>query len=181
MTMVQRSSTYVASSKHGLPAWMNGFYEENGAAVDDAESVLSSLVVLCVGLTDVGGGGFSMMFSSLPMALIERFHKTTTKEVFEKDKPILDGLEKVGFKLNRFESGLFMKLFKEGGGYYRELNWLTRREIRLLMFDFSGCWLLKAHRRREDQGQTRTRNRRNFAQRCPLVSYGTLAGSNTCL
>lgn len=59
------------------------------------------------------------MFSSLPMALVERFHKVATKDVFEKDKPVLDGLEKAGFKLNRFESGLFMKLFKEGGGYYR--------------------------------------------------------------
>lgn len=37
VTMVQRSSTYVASSKHGVPAWLDGFYEENGPSVDDAE------------------------------------------------------------------------------------------------------------------------------------------------
>lgn len=83
-TIVQRSSTYVVSSKHGLPAWLNGFYQEGGPHVDDAD----------------------ILFTSLPTELVGEFHKISTAKVAELDKPILDGLEKVGFKLNRYNSGL---------------------------------------------------------------------------
>lgn len=74
---------------------MDGFYEEGGPPIDDAD----------------------LMFSSLPIALIEQFHQSTTREVFEKDKETLEGLEKAGFKVNRYSAGLFMKLFIDGGGY----------------------------------------------------------------
>lgn len=87
-TIVQRSSTYVVSSKHGLPAWLNGFYQEGGPHVDDAD----------------------ILFTSLPTELVGEFHKISTAQVAELDKPILDGLEAVGFKLNRYNSGLFMKV-----------------------------------------------------------------------
>lgn len=33
-----------------------------------------------------------------------------------KDKVILDGLTKVGFKLNDYKGGLFIKYFRDGGG-----------------------------------------------------------------
>lgn len=99
-TIVQRSSTYVVSSKHGLPAWLNGFYQEGGPHVDDAD----------------------ILFTSLPTELVGEFHKISTAKVAELDKPILDGLEKVGFKLNRYNSGLFMKYFRDGGGYYLDVG-----------------------------------------------------------
>lgn len=99
-TIVQRSSTYVVSSKHGLPAWLNGFYQEGGPPVDDAD----------------------ILFTSLPTELVGEFHLESTKKVAELDKPILDGLEKVGFKLNRYNSGLFMKYFRDGGGYYLDVG-----------------------------------------------------------
>ena len=99
-TIIQRSSTYVVSSKHGLPAWLNGFYQEGGPPVDDAD----------------------ILFTSLPTELVGEFHLESTKKVAELDKPILDGLEKVGFKLNRYNSGLFMKYFRDGGGYYLDVG-----------------------------------------------------------
>ena len=99
-TIVQRSSTYVVSSKHGLPAWLNGFYQEGGPHVDDAD----------------------VLFTSLPTELVGEFHKISTAKVAELDKPILDGLEKAGFKLNRYNSGLFMKYFRDGGGYYLDVG-----------------------------------------------------------
>lgn len=99
-TIVQRSSTYVVSSKHGLPAWLNGFYQEGGPPIDDAD----------------------LLFTSLPIELVGEFHLESTKKVAELDKPTLDGLEKVGFKLNRYNSGLFMKYFRDGGGYYLDVG-----------------------------------------------------------
>ncbi|KAL7008598.1 hypothetical protein EMMF5_001860 [Cystobasidiomycetes sp. EMM_F5] len=91
-TIVQRSSTYVVSSKHGLPAWLNGFYQEGGPPIDDAD----------------------ILFTSLPTELVAEFHKISTAKVEQLDKDILDGLEKAGFKLNRYNSGLFMKLIADG-------------------------------------------------------------------
>jgi len=99
-TMVQRSSTYVVSSEHGLPGWLNGFYQEGGPAIDDAD----------------------ILFTSLPIKLVEAFHIESTKKIEQADKKILDGLEKVGFKLNRYNSGLFMKYFRDGGGYYLDVG-----------------------------------------------------------
>lgn len=54
--------------------------------------------------------------------MVEEFHIEATKKIEEKDKDMLDGLEKVGFKLNRYNSGLFMKYFKDGGGYYLDVG-----------------------------------------------------------
>jgi len=99
-TIVQRSSTYVVSSEHGLPGWLNGFYQEGGPAIDDAD----------------------VLFTSLPITLVEQFHIESTKKIEALDKDMLDGLEKVGFKLNRYNSGLFMKYFKDGGGYYLDVG-----------------------------------------------------------
>ncbi|BGP35261.1 hypothetical protein JCM10296v2_007096 [Rhodotorula toruloides] len=74
-TIVQRSSTYVMSSEHGIPGLLNGVYEENGPPLDDAD----------------------MMLSSLPIDLLAEFHTEATKQIAIKDKPLLDGLQKAGF------------------------------------------------------------------------------------
>ena len=90
VTIVQRSSTYVVSSAHGLPAFLNGFYMEGGPPVDDAD----------------------ILFTSLPLEVVDAFHTAAVKVIEVQDKAILDGLEAVGFKLNRHSSGLFMKYFR---------------------------------------------------------------------
>ena len=60
VTMVQRSHTYVVSSEHGLPAWLNGYYEENGPPTEDAD----------------------IMFTSLPVNVVEQYHIESTKGVY---------------------------------------------------------------------------------------------------
>ncbi|BGP11269.1 hypothetical protein JCM10049v2_007172 [Rhodotorula toruloides] len=99
-TIVQRSSTYVMSSEHGIPGLLNGVYEENGPPLDDAD----------------------MMLASLPIDLLAEFHTEATKQIAIKDKPLLDGLEKAGFKLNHYPAGLFCKYYRDGGGYYIDVG-----------------------------------------------------------
>lgn len=82
--MVQRSSTHVISSKHGIPGLLNGTYEEDGPPLDDAD----------------------LQLASLPVDLLAEFHVDATKKIAEADKEMLDGLESVGFKLNHYPGGL---------------------------------------------------------------------------
>lgn len=56
------------------------------------------------------------------MNVINDFHIEATKAIAEKDKPLLDDLEKAGFKLNRYPGGLFIKYFRDGGGYYIDVG-----------------------------------------------------------
>ncbi|KAK4049999.1 hypothetical protein OIV83_003823 [Microbotryomycetes sp. JL201] len=100
VTIVQRSHTYVMSSKHGIPGLLRGFYEEDGPPLENAD----------------------MMLQSLPVDLLEQFHIGATKRIAELDKPLLDGLTKAGFKLNHYPGGLFIKYFRDGGGYYIDVG-----------------------------------------------------------
>lgn len=84
VTIVQRSSTYVMSSKHGIPGLLNGVYEEGGPDLPLAD----------------------LMLLSLPVDLLAEFHISATKDIAEKDKDLLDGLTKAGFKLNHYPAGL---------------------------------------------------------------------------
>ncbi|GAA5907376.1 hypothetical protein JCM5296_002178 [Sporobolomyces johnsonii] len=99
-TIVQRSHTYVMSSEHGVPGLLKGVYEENGPPIDDAD----------------------IMLTSLPIDVLNEFHSEATKEIAIKDKPLLDDLKKVGFKLNPYPGGLFIKYFRDGGGYYIDVG-----------------------------------------------------------
>ncbi|KAK4051477.1 hypothetical protein OIO90_004691 [Microbotryomycetes sp. JL221] len=100
VTIVQRSHTYVMSSEHGIPGLLNGYYEENGPPLENAD----------------------MMLQSLPVDLLEEYHIEATKRIAELDKPLLDGLQKAGFKLNNYPGGLFIKYFRDGGGYYIDVG-----------------------------------------------------------
>lgn len=82
------------SSKHGIPGLLNGYYEENGPPLEDAD----------------------IMLTSLPVDMLEEYHIEATKAIAVKDKEMLDGLTKVGFKLNPYPGGLFIKYFRDGGG-----------------------------------------------------------------
>ncbi|KAI9878888.1 MAG: hypothetical protein M1830_010244 [Pleopsidium flavum] len=102
VTMVQRSSTYVMSSKAGLEVLLGGVYEEGGPPVEDAD----------------------VLFMSIPNPLLKRMHVDATAEIAKRDQPLLDGLTRAGFKLDNGpdDSGFFMKYFQRGGGYYIDVG-----------------------------------------------------------
>ncbi|KAL9104742.1 MAG: hypothetical protein Q9163_000354 [Psora crenata] len=102
VTIVQRSSTYVMSSKAGLDVLLAGLYQEDGPDTEDAD----------------------LMFMSFPNAMLKRMHVDATKEIAKRDEKLLRGLEKVGFKLDSGpdDAGFFMKYFQRGGGYYIDVG-----------------------------------------------------------
>lgn len=58
--------------------------------------------------------------NSIPIFLAKLFAQRKTQEIAEKDRELLEGLEKVGYALNYGDEGsgfLFLAL-KRAGGYY---------------------------------------------------------------
>lgn len=102
VVIVQRSSTYVMSSKNGLDVLLQGLYEEGGPETEDAD----------------------LMFMSIPNRVLKSFHVDATREIARRDKDLLAGLEKAGFKLDHGpdDAGFFMKYFQRGGGYYIDVG-----------------------------------------------------------
>ncbi|KAL8932474.1 MAG: hypothetical protein Q9211_006293 [Gyalolechia sp. 1 TL-2023] len=102
VTIVQRSSTYVMSSKNGLNVLLGGLYEEGGPETEDAD----------------------LMFLSFPNAMLKRLHQDATVEISRRDEALLRGLDKAGFKLDDGpdDAGFFLKYFQRGGGYYLDVG-----------------------------------------------------------
>ncbi|OZJ03213.1 hypothetical protein BZG36_04538 [Bifiguratus adelaidae] len=102
VTIVQRSSTYVMSTKQGLPILNKGTYEEGGPPTEVAD----------------------LMFHSVPNHLQAQLLRYTTNVIKEEDKELLEGLERAGFKLHYGDdgSGLLMLYFRRGGGYYLDVG-----------------------------------------------------------
>ncbi|KAI9826013.1 MAG: hypothetical protein M1819_007468 [Sarea resinae] len=102
VTMVQRSSTYVMSSKNGLDVLLGGLYAEDGPPVDDAD----------------------LTFMSVPNPLLKRMHVDATTEISRRDHALLSSLRSAGFSLDTGPdaSGFFMKYFQRGGGYYIDVG-----------------------------------------------------------
>ena len=102
VTIVQRSSTYVISSKNVLDVLLAGLYDETGPPTEDAD----------------------LLFMSIPNAVVKRIHVDATEEVARRDRELLEGLSKAGFKLDNGPegSGFFMKYFQRGGGYYIDVG-----------------------------------------------------------
>lgn len=102
VTIVQRSSTHVMSSKHGLDVLLEGLYEEGGPPTEDAD----------------------LIFMSIPNPMLKRMHIDATAEIARRDKDMREGLAKAGFKLDDGPdgSGFFMKYFQRGGGYYIDVG-----------------------------------------------------------
>lgn len=100
--MVQRSSTCVVSSDALVDIALKGLYEENGPRVEDADLYLWSF----------------------PATLFKAQQAKVTQLVNKQDAPILDGLEKAGFKTDKGPdgSGLLMKYLQRGGGYYIDVG-----------------------------------------------------------
>lgn len=102
ITMVQRSSTCVVSSKAIVEIGLKGLYDEDGPPVEDAD----------------------MWLHGLPMRLFKAQQIKVAKKESEYDAELLFGLEKAGFRLDRgpMDSGLFLKYFQRGGGYYIDVG-----------------------------------------------------------
>ncbi|KPM44550.1 hypothetical protein AK830_g2052 [Neonectria ditissima] len=98
ITMVQRSTTHVVSSKAITEIALKGIYSEDGPPVDDAD----------------------MLIHGLPTPVLKAIQIKVGERQADCDKEILEGLDKVGFKVDRGPdgAGLFFKYFQRGGGYY---------------------------------------------------------------
>jgi cation diffusion facilitator CzcD-associated flavoprotein CzcO len=102
VTMLQRSGTYVISAKTGLFMLHEGLYDEGGPPTDDA---------------DIFG-------QSLPIPVQFALNVDGTKRIAEAEKESLDGLRKIGFKIDfgHDGSGIYRKYVTRGGGYYIDVG-----------------------------------------------------------
>jgi cation diffusion facilitator CzcD-associated flavoprotein CzcO len=98
VTMVQRSTTHVVSSKAITDIALSGIYSEDGPPVDDAD----------------------MLIHGLPTPVLKAIQIVVAARQAEHDGPLLEGLAKAGFKVDKGPdgAGLFFKYFQRGGGYY---------------------------------------------------------------
>ncbi|KAH8156147.1 hypothetical protein CIB48_g12099 [Xylaria polymorpha] len=102
ITIVQRSSTHVVSSKAITDIGLKGIYSEDGPPVDDAD----------------------ILIHGLPTRVLKAIQVNIAERQAECDKEILDGLDRAGFKVDRGPdgAGLFFKYFQRGGGYYIDVG-----------------------------------------------------------
>ncbi|KAL2174088.1 oxidoreductase-like protein [Thermothelomyces heterothallicus CBS 202.75] len=102
VTMVQRSSTYVISSETALKVTLAVLYEENGPPVEDS---------------DIAVWGW-------PSEVLKSVQVDLAAISVARDREMLDGLDKAGFKIDTGPSGggLFLKYLQRGGGYYIDVG-----------------------------------------------------------
>ncbi|KAL2844163.1 hypothetical protein BJY01DRAFT_264058 [Aspergillus pseudoustus] len=102
VTMVQRSSTCVISSKAIVDIGLKGLYEEHGPPVEDSD----------------------LFLYSIPSEQFKAQQVRITALENEHDKELLEGLERAGFKVDRGpdNAGLLMKYWQRGGGYTIEVG-----------------------------------------------------------
>lgn len=105
VTMVQRSSTCVVSSKAIVDIGLGSLY---------SEAVQSKLPCEDADL---------LLWSS-PTSVSKAVQVQVTQLAIEHDTALLEGLQKAGFKLDRGTNGagLFFKYFQRGGGYYIDVG-----------------------------------------------------------
>lgn len=102
VTMVQRSTTCVVSSEAITDIGLKGLYDEDGPPVEDADLTLHGI----------------------PSEILKAQQIKVTKLQNDHDKAILDGLKAVGFGIDAGDvsSGLIMKYYQRGGGYYIDVG-----------------------------------------------------------
>ncbi|KAJ5928712.1 hypothetical protein N7466_007668 [Penicillium verhagenii] len=102
VTMVQRSSTCIVSSNSITEIALKGLYDEAAPPTEDADTYLMSV----------------------PPELFKLQQTKVTKAVNLNDAKTLEGLAKAGFEVDRgpMDSGLMMKYFQRGGGYYIDVG-----------------------------------------------------------
>jgi len=102
VTICQRGSTHVLSQKKGLSRMMYPIYGEDGPPTELADRINASF----------------------PYLMRIELSRRLVQVIEEDDKETLDGLRKVGFKLNRgmMEAGMLISTLVRGGGYYIDVG-----------------------------------------------------------
>lgn len=102
VTMIQRSSTLVISSKFRNTVGVKGLFTEDGPPTEDAD----------------------LLVWSLPMELFKAQQKKVCELQNKFDAELLEGLARVGFNLDRGvdDTGYMMKYLHRGGGYYVDVG-----------------------------------------------------------
>jgi len=97
VTMVQRSPTLVVNVEPSAQLY-DGVYLGDGPSLDDRDLIIASM----------------------PLEVTKAAHKLLTDKVKEIDRPLLEGLEKAGFRLSFGDEGTGWALLyrTRGGGYY---------------------------------------------------------------
>lgn len=97
VTMVQRSPTIIINVEPSAQLY-DGVYVGEGPSMDDRD----------------------LINASMALPLLKRSYKEVTDKVRDLDKPLLDGLEKAGFRIDFGENGTGwpLKYRNHGGGYY---------------------------------------------------------------
>jgi cation diffusion facilitator CzcD-associated flavoprotein CzcO len=102
VTLVQRSSTYVMTAKNGIPVLYEGVFADDRRPTDDSD----------------------LLAASTPWLLTIELAKQQTKVIAEKDRELLDGLTRAGFKVDDGVDGggLLSKALQRAGGYYIDVG-----------------------------------------------------------
>lgn len=102
VTMVQRSSTHVVSSRAVTEIALGALYSEDGPPVDDAD----------------------VMVHGTPSSVLKAVQVEVARRQRDMDGDLLRGLEGAGFRTDDGPdgSGLFLKYFQRGGGYYIDVG-----------------------------------------------------------
>ncbi|KAI0344328.1 FAD/NAD(P)-binding domain-containing protein [Trametopsis cervina] len=102
VTLFQRSSTYVMTTKNGADKIFKPAYWEGGPPTDVVDR----------------------MDNSMPLLFNKLLAQRKTKEIADADRELLTGLEKAGYSLNSGEegSGFLFLAFKRAGGYYLDVG-----------------------------------------------------------
>ena len=120
-TIVQRSPTLIVNIEPGAQLY-DGVYYGKGPTLDDRD----------------------LINVSVPLRVMKQAHRLLTDEARAHDKPLLDALEKVGFRLEFGEDGTGwpLKYRSRGGGYYFNVgasDLVAKGEIGLIQYqDIAG-------------------------------------------
>src|ERR1700722_1049592 len=102
-----------------------------------------------------------LIATSMPVVLARRSHAMITEQSKKFDQELLDGLERIGFKLDYGEdnTGWQFKYLTRGGGYYFNVgcsDLVVRGEIKLLQFSDIESFIAEGLRKKS--GETRAAN-----------------------
>jgi putative flavoprotein involved in K+ transport len=115
VAMIQRSKTYVVSLKEAQSVY--AIYSE-GIPFDDCD----------------------LLATSMPYPVLRRSYQLSTAKSYAIDKPLVEALEKRGFKtwLGEDETGFQMMYLRRGGGYYFDVGCselILSGAVELMQFD----------------------------------------------
>ncbi len=106
VTMVQRSSTHIATSDSLMELALSGLYSEQAVknGIDHHKA--------------------DLIFASVPYRIMHNFHIPVYEQMKKRDADLYGRLEKAGFLLDFGDdgSGLFMKYLRRGSGYYIDVG-----------------------------------------------------------